>query len=68
MKHIWEPKGLRAWLLGQFYRRRSSYQLFDGLLQNLRKIQAGVKSFRFTFCRPAKWLLQICNTMQLRVK
>jgi hypothetical protein len=38
MKHIWEPKGLRAWLLGQFYRRRNSHQLFDGLLQNLRKV------------------------------
>jgi len=38
MKHIWEAKGLKAWLLGQFYRRRSSHQLFDGLLQNLRKV------------------------------
>src|SRR5216117_3330293 len=38
MKHIWEPVGLRAWLLGQFYRRRNSYQTFDSLLQNLRKV------------------------------
>ena len=38
MKHIWEPVGLKAWLLGQFYRRRNSYQTFDGLLQNLRKV------------------------------
>ena len=38
MKHIWEPVGLRAWLLGQFYRRRNSYQTFDSLLQTLRKV------------------------------
>src|SRR6266516_2977607 len=29
--------GLRAWLLGHFYRRRSAHRMFDGLLQNLRK-------------------------------
>ena len=37
MKHIWNPSGLRAWLLGHFYRRRSAHRMFDGLLQNLRK-------------------------------
>ena len=37
MKHVWTPSGLRAWLLGHFYRRRSAHRMFDGLLQNLRK-------------------------------
>jgi uncharacterized protein YndB with AHSA1/START domain len=37
MKHVWTPSGFRAWLLGQFYRRRNAHQMFDGLLQNLRK-------------------------------
>ena len=37
MKHIWAPSGLRAWLLGHFYRRRSAHRMFDRLLQNLRK-------------------------------
>ncbi len=37
MKHVWVPAGWRAWLLGQFYRRRNAHQMFDGLLQNLRK-------------------------------
>jgi len=37
MKHVWAPSGLRAWLLGHFYRRRSAHRMFDGLLQNLRK-------------------------------
>src|SRR5690242_13904075 len=37
MKHVWVPSGFRAWLLGQFYRRRNAHKMFDGLLQNLRK-------------------------------
>ncbi len=37
MKHVWTPATWRAWLLGQFYRRRSAHGMFDGLLQNLRK-------------------------------
>jgi hypothetical protein len=36
MKHVWVPASWRAWLLGQFYRRRNSHRMFDGLLQNLR--------------------------------
>lgn len=37
MKCVWMPASWRAWLLGQFYRRRSAHKMFDGLLQNLRK-------------------------------
>jgi len=37
MKCVWVPASWRAWLLGQFYRRRSAHKMFDGLLQNLRK-------------------------------
>jgi uncharacterized protein YndB with AHSA1/START domain len=37
MKHVWTPSGFRAWLLGQFYRRRNAHKMFDGLLQNLRR-------------------------------
>ena len=37
MKYVWTPASWRAWLLGQFYRRRSAHRMFDGLLQNLRK-------------------------------
>ncbi len=37
MKHVWTPATWRAWLLGQFYRRRNAHRTFDGLLQNLRK-------------------------------
>ena len=37
MKHAWTPSSWRAWLLGQFYRRRNAHRMFDGLLQNLRK-------------------------------
>jgi uncharacterized protein YndB with AHSA1/START domain len=38
MKHVWTPKSWRAWLNGQFYRRRHAHATFDGLLQNLRKV------------------------------
>jgi uncharacterized protein YndB with AHSA1/START domain len=38
MKHTWTPTTWRAWLLGQFYRRKHAYETFDGLLQNLRKV------------------------------
>jgi len=38
MKHVWTPAGLRGWLLGQFYRRRNAHKMFDGLLQNVRKV------------------------------
>ncbi len=38
MKYVWEPAGLRAWLLGQYYRRRDVHRMFDSLLQNLRKV------------------------------
>ncbi len=38
MKHVWTPVGLRGWLLGNFYRRRNAHRMFDGLLQNLRKV------------------------------
>ncbi len=37
MLHLWVPGGWRAWLIGQFYRRRNAHRMFDGLLQNLRK-------------------------------
>jgi uncharacterized protein YndB with AHSA1/START domain len=37
MKYVWTPASWRAWLLGQFYRRRNAHRMFDGLLQNLRK-------------------------------
>ncbi len=38
MKHVWTPETWRAWILGQFFRRRNATRLFDGLLQNLRKV------------------------------
>ncbi len=38
MKHVWTPPTWRAWLLGQLYRRRGAHRMFDGLLQNLRKV------------------------------
>lgn len=38
MKHIWHPSGWRAWLNGQFYRRRDAWRTFNRALQNLRKI------------------------------
>ena len=37
LKHIWQPTGFRSWLNGQFYRRRNSHRMFDGLINNLRK-------------------------------
>jgi uncharacterized protein YndB with AHSA1/START domain len=37
MLHLWVPGSWRAWLIGQFYRRRNAHRMFDGLLQNLRK-------------------------------
>lgn len=37
LKHIWQPTGFRSWLNGQFYRRRNSRRMFDGLINNLRK-------------------------------
>lgn len=37
LKHIWQPTGFRSWLNGQFYRRRNSGRMFDGLINNLRK-------------------------------
>lgn len=36
-KHVWQPSGFRSWLNGQFYRRRNSRRMFDGLVNNLRK-------------------------------
>ncbi len=38
MKHSWTAPNLRAWLLGHLYRRRNAKRMFDGLLQNLRKL------------------------------
>ena len=38
MKQSWTPKTSRAWLLGQFFRRRDAQRMFNGLLQNLRKV------------------------------
>lgn len=38
MKYVWTPGSWRSWLLGQFYRRRNAHRMFDGLLQNLRKL------------------------------
>src|SRR5207247_9562222 len=37
MKQVWTPASWRAWLQGQFSRRRNAHKMFDGLLQNLRK-------------------------------
>ena len=37
LKHVWVPTGFRSWLNGQFYRRRNSRRMFDGLINNLRK-------------------------------
>ena len=37
LKHIWHPTGFRSWLNGQFYRRRNSHRMFNGLINNLRK-------------------------------
>lgn len=38
MKHITNPPSWRAWLNGQFYRRRDAWRTFNRALQNLRKI------------------------------
>ena len=37
IKYVWTPHSFRAWLLGQFYRRRDARRMFNGTLQNLRK-------------------------------
>jgi uncharacterized protein YndB with AHSA1/START domain len=37
IKHIWHPHSWRAWLLGQFYRRRDAVRMFNGTIENLRK-------------------------------
>ena len=37
IKHVWDPQSFRAWLLGQFYRRRDAWRMFNGTLQNVRK-------------------------------
>ncbi len=38
MKSIWTPQTWRDWLAGKLFRRRSARRLFDGVLQNLRKL------------------------------
>jgi uncharacterized protein YndB with AHSA1/START domain len=38
MKQVWTPASWVAWLQGQFSRRRHAHKMFDGLLQNLRKV------------------------------
>ena len=37
IKHVWQPHSFRSWVLGQFYRRRDAWRMFNGTLQNLRK-------------------------------
>jgi uncharacterized protein YndB with AHSA1/START domain len=37
IRYVWQPHSLRSWLLGQFYRRRDAWRMFNGTLQNLRK-------------------------------
>jgi uncharacterized protein YndB with AHSA1/START domain len=37
MKYVFTPVGWRAWLKAQVYRRRHAHEMFDRLLQNLRK-------------------------------
>jgi len=38
MKSLWTPQTWRDWLAGKLFRRRSARRLFDGVLQNLRKL------------------------------
>ena len=37
-KLMWQPVSFRSWLLGQFYRRRDAWRIFNGMVQNLRKV------------------------------
>lgn len=38
LKHVWHPSGFRSWLNGQFYRRRNANRMFEGLVNNLRRM------------------------------
>ena len=38
MKSLWTPQTWRDWIVGKLFRRRSARRLFDGVLQNLRKL------------------------------
>jgi uncharacterized protein YndB with AHSA1/START domain len=38
MKSLWTPQTWRDWLAAKLFRRRSARRLFDGVLQNLRKL------------------------------
>lgn len=38
IRYVWAPPHFRSWLLGQFYRRRDAWRMFNGTLQNLRKV------------------------------
>ena len=37
LRYVWIPKGIKGWLMGQFYRRRDAARMFNGTIQNLRK-------------------------------
>jgi hypothetical protein len=37
-KEVWPDAGLKAWLMGNLFRRRNAMKRFDGMIQNLRKI------------------------------
>lgn len=38
MKSIWHPKGLRAWLRARWSRRRDAQRMFEGMINNLRRM------------------------------
>src|SRR5207247_6830021 len=38
MKSIWTPQTWRDWLAGKLFRRRSGRKVFDGVLENRRKV------------------------------
>jgi uncharacterized protein YndB with AHSA1/START domain len=38
MKSIWHPKGLRAWLRARWSRRKDAQRMFEGLINNLRRM------------------------------
>ena len=38
MKSVWQAKGLKAWFQGLWLRRRDAKRLFDGTVNNLRRM------------------------------
>ncbi len=38
MKAVWEPRDWKAWLQAKIHRRRDAKRLFEGVVNNLRKI------------------------------